>query len=135
MRWRRSSGDAGAAVAEFAMVSVLLVFLFMAVLQVAVYFYARTVVAASVADAARYAAAAGIDPADGAARARTLVSRGLDASDARAIRCSSHLGRDGATGLAVTTVRCAGRIRLLFLPIGVPLTVDESSSVLREEPP
>ena len=51
------------------MMSVLLLMLLFGVLQVAVYFYARNVAAASAADAARYAAAEGIDPAAGAARA------------------------------------------------------------------
>ena len=65
--------DGGAAVIEFVMMSVLLVFLLFAVLQVAVYFYARNIVAASAADAARYAANAGVDPASGGPRADALI--------------------------------------------------------------
>jgi hypothetical protein len=129
---RRPRGDAGAAIVDFAMVSVLLVFLLIAVLQVAVYFYAKTVVASAAAEAARYAAAQGVTPAAGAARAQELVVRGLDGTDARAIRCAGRAGRDPASGLPITTMRCRGRIRLLFLPLGLPLTVDESSSVLEE---
>ena len=132
---RRPRDDAGAAVVEFAMISVLLVFLLMAVLQVAVYFYARTIVASSTAEAARYAAAKDIDATEGATRARELISRGLDSADARAIHCTSALGRDAASGLPVTTVRCRGHVRLLFLPVGVPLTIDESSTVLKEATP
>ena len=60
--------DDGAAVVEFVLVSVLLVLLLFGVLQVGVYFYARNIVAASAADAARYAAAAGVDPDAGAGR-------------------------------------------------------------------
>jgi Flp pilus assembly protein TadG len=128
----RPRGDDGAAVVDFAMISVLLVFLLMAVLQVAVYFYARTVVAASAAEAARYAAAKGIDPTAGGARAHRLLSKGLDGNDAAAIRCTSRAASDAASGLPTATVRCRGRIRLLFLPVGVPLTIDVSSTVLKE---
>jgi hypothetical protein len=58
----RLRDERGAAVVDFVLMSVLLVMLLFAVLQVAVYFYARNVVAASAADAARYAAAEGVDP-------------------------------------------------------------------------
>ena len=46
----RRRADDGAAVVDFVLISTLLVFLLFAVLQVAVYFYARNVVAASAAD-------------------------------------------------------------------------------------
>ncbi|MGN6607937.1 MAG: TadE/TadG family type IV pilus assembly protein [Jatrophihabitans sp.] len=127
--------DAGAAVVDFAMVAVLLVLLLMAVLQVAVYFYARTVVASATADAARYAAARGVSADAGAVRAQRLVSDGLDANDAGAIRCRGAVGTDGGSGLPVTRVRCSGEIRLLFLPLGVPLRVDTTSTVLKETGP
>jgi Flp pilus assembly protein TadG len=132
---RRRTDDAGAAVVEFVMIAVLLVFLLFAVLQVAVYFYARNVVAASAADAARYAAAAGVSPGSGAARAGRLIHQGLDDADASGIRCTSGPGRDAGSGLAVTTVHCRGRIRLLFSPLAVPLTIDVRSSVLQERQP
>src|SRR5579875_750862 len=117
------------------MMSVLLVFLLFAVLQVAVYFYARNVAAASAADAARYAAAEGVDPSGGAARAAALLHDGLDPADADAIHCTSRPGTDAGSGLPVTTVRCSGRVRLLFTPLGLPLTIDVTSSVLRERAP
>jgi hypothetical protein len=115
------------------MISTLLVLLLMVVLQVAVYFYVRTVVASSVAEAARYGATQ--TAVAGAARARDLIARGLDGNDAQAIACTSAAARDASSGLPITTVRCRGRLRLLFLPIGVPLTVDASSSVLTEVTP
>jgi Flp pilus assembly protein TadG len=126
------SGDDGAAVIEFVMMSVLLLFLLFGVLQVAVFFYARNVAASSAADAARYAAAEGVDPRDGAVRAERLIHQGLDDADADAIACTSLPNRDAGSGLATVTVRCQGRIRLLFTPLGVPLTVRVTSSVLRE---
>jgi Flp pilus assembly protein TadG len=72
-----SGRDRGAAVAEFAMISVLLVFLLFSVLQVAVYCYVRNVVAASPADGARFAAAASVDYVRGGFRASDLVGKVL----------------------------------------------------------
>ena len=132
---RRRGTDAGAAAVDFALISVLLVMLLMAVLQVAVYFYVRTVVASATADAARYAAASGMPASAGAARATQLVGQGLDDNDAAGIRCTGSRGRDADSGLPVTIVRCSGRVRLLFLPLGLPLTVGTTSSVLTEDPP
>jgi len=133
-RWRGRC-DRGAAVVDFVMISVLLVLLLLGVLQVAIYFYARNVVAASAADGARYAAAEGVPTAAGGARARELLGQGLDPADASAIRCIARPGRDPASGLPVVTVRCVGRIRLLFSPLHVPLTIDVRSSVLKERTP
>ena len=135
-RWAaRPEDDDGAAVVDFVLISVLLVFLLFAVLQVAIYFYARNVAAAAAADAARYAAAESVDPSAGSARARVLLHDGLDDADANAIRCTSRPGVDAASGLAVTTVHCSGRVRLFFTPLGLPLTIDVTSSVLRERAP
>lgn len=133
--WRRLRDDAGAAVVEFVLISVLLVFLLLGVLQTAVYFYARNVAAASAADAARYAAAAGVDPAAGGGRAERLVRAGLDDGDASAIRCTGSAGVDAVSGLATATVHCAGRLRLLFLPIHFPLAIDVTSAALKERRP
>ena len=114
------------------MMSILLLLLLFAVLQAAVFFYARNVAAASAADAARYAAAEGVEPGSGAGRAEQLIGQGLDGKDAAAIRCTSGPARDARSGLAVTTVHCRGRVRLFFSPLGLPLTVDVRSSVLQE---
>jgi Flp pilus assembly protein TadG len=127
--------ESGAAVVEFVLMSVLLVVLLFGVLQVAVYFYARTVVAASAADAARYAAAETVDARAGGPRAEQLFRAGLDAVDASAISCTGAPARDPASGLATSTVHCAGRVRALFLPIALPLTIDVRASVLKESVP
>jgi hypothetical protein len=124
--------DAGAAVVDFVMMSTLLIMLLFAVLQVAIYFYARNVAAASAADAARYAAVEGVDPREGSARAEVLIRHGLDDADASSIHCSGGFGRDAASGLATATVHCTGHLRLLFLPLELPLTIDVTSSALKE---
>lgn len=117
---------------DFVLISVLLVFLLFAVLQVAVYFYARNVVAASAADAARFAAAAGVAPAAGTARANELITQGLGAAGASDIRCVTGVGLDAVSGLPVTTVHCTGRVRALLAPFDLPLRLDVRSSALRE---
>ena len=132
MRCGADTDERGAAVIDFVMMSTLLIFLLFGVLQVAVYFYARNVAASSAADAARYAAARGIDPRSGASRAQHLIGEALDDADASGIRCRSGAGRASAANLPVTTVRCTGRVRLLFSPLHLPLHIDVRSSVLRE---
>ena len=124
--------DRGAAVVDFVLVSVLLIVLLFGVLQVAVFFYARNIVAASTADAARFAAAAGVPPSAGVARARTLMAAGLTGSVTRGVRCSASDGVDPASGLPVTTVRCAGTMRAFLLRIPLPLHLDATSSALTE---
>jgi Flp pilus assembly protein TadG len=131
----RPRDDAGAAVVDFVFMSVLLVLLLLGVLQTAVYFYARNVVAASAADAARYAAAAGVDPAAGGRRAEDLIRSSLGGDRAASIQCTGAASVDRTSGLPTTTVRCAGRLRLFFLPLHLPLTIDVASSALKEQQP
>ncbi len=128
----REREDGGAAVVDFVLVSVLLVLLLFGVLQVAVYVYARNIVAASTADAARFAAAAGMPASAGIARARALMSAGLSGSVTRAVRCTAAQGVDGGSGLPVTTIHCAGRMRAFLLPVALPLPLDATSSALTE---
>jgi Flp pilus assembly protein TadG len=124
--------DAGAAVVEFVLISVLLVLLLFGVLQVGVYFYARNIVAASAADAARYAAAAGVPAAAGGPRAEQLIANALGAAQARTIRCTGGTGTDADSGLPVSTVHCVGHVRALLVSSDMPLTVDFTSSALKE---
>jgi len=114
------------------MMSVLLVMLLLAVLQVALYFYARNVAAASAADAARYTAAENVDPRAGAARAEELIERSTRLVD---VHCTSGAGRDHASGLLTSTVHCVGRVRALFLKFDLPLTIDVRASALKEHVP
>lgn len=120
---------------DFVLISVLLVFLLFAVLQVAVFFYARNIVSASAADAARYAAAAGTPSDAGGPRAQLLIAQGLGASGASGIRCTSAPAIDSASGLPVTTVHCTGHVRAVFAPIDLPLIVDVRTSALKESTP
>jgi Flp pilus assembly protein TadG len=127
--------DTGAAAAEFVMISVLLLLLLFGVVQVGVYFYARNMIEASAADAARYAAAAGVPAGAGGARAQQLIESALGRAQARAVRCTGGVGRDGDSGLPVATVHCVGKVRALVAPVDIPLRIDFTSSALKEQTP
>lgn len=70
-------GERGAAVVEFALVSVLLSMLFLGVLQVGLGLYVRNTLVACASAGARYGANADRLPGDGAAYTRTLIRRSL----------------------------------------------------------
>jgi Flp pilus assembly protein TadG len=131
---RHRGDDDGAAVVEFVMISALLVFLLFGVLQVAAVLYVRSVVAASAADGARYAAAAGVGPAAGGARANQLMSQALSGSLSAGIPCTGTDNVDPASGLNVVSVVCTGHIRSIFVPAGVFVDIHVRSRSLDENP-
>jgi Flp pilus assembly protein TadG len=114
------------------MITVLLVFLLFAVLQVAVLFYVRSVTASAAADGARYAANADVGTAAGAGRAGQLIRHGLGASMANQLPCMAETNRDAATGLAVAQVSCRGRIRSLLMPLGAFVSIDVTARSLKD---
>ena len=117
---------------EFVLISVLLVMLLFAVLQVAVLFYARNVIAASAADGARYAAASNMAPAAGGTRAEAEISQGLTARLSQGVPCAGTISLDEQSGLTTTMVRCTGRIRSIFLPFGAFVRIDVTARALTE---
>jgi Flp pilus assembly protein TadG len=131
----RRRDEGGAAVVEFLMISTLLILLLFCVLQLGVFFYARNIVSASAADAARFAASYGTSASAGGPRAEELISDGLGGRAADDIHCSSHTGVDSSSGLAVVTVHCHGRVQAFLAPIDVPLTIDFTASALQETRP
>ncbi len=114
------------------MMSVLLIVLLFAVVQVAILVYARNVVAAAAADGARFAASAGMDARSGGDRAFELIRSGLSKGAADQIPCTGHPSTDLQSGLAVATVRCVGRLQMVLLPFQLPMTIDVTSSALKE---
>lgn len=85
------SGAAGAAVVEFALVTVVLVALFLAVLQLGLVLHVRNTLTASAAEGARYAANADRTPADGAERAEELITQSLNDRYARHIAVGTEV--------------------------------------------
>ena len=86
-------GERGSAVVDFVLVSLLIVALLLAVLQVAVYVHVRNVVTASAQEGARYAANADVDSAAGCG----ADGGGGRAGDVDADRRGAgvHVGRGG----------------------------------------
>jgi Flp pilus assembly protein TadG len=128
----RVRSDRGSGVVEFVLLGTLLVLLLFLVLQIAVWFYARTVVAAAAADAARYAATSRSPDGVGARRGDVLIRQGLTAAMADQIPCVDSASVDRDSGLPTTTVRCRGRLKMVLLPFDIPLTIDVHSTSLRE---
>ncbi len=114
------------------MISVLLVFLLFAVIQVAVVFYVRNIVAASASDGARYGATSNVDAQDGATRATSEIKGSLSDSIANGVPCTGSIGRDPGTGLQTAIVHCEGRIKSTFLPIGAFVHIDVTARALTE---
>ncbi len=116
------------------MVLVLLLVLVFAVVQVAVLFYVRNIVAASAADGARYAASSNVDPNTGADRASAEVRRSLSGSVASSVPCAGTEGADPVSGLPTTIVRCEGNIKSVFLPLGSFVHITVVARSLTEPP-
>ncbi len=117
------------------MVSVLLVFLLFAVLQVAALFYVRTIIAASAADGARYAATSDEPVQVGGLRASQRIASSLSAQVASGVPCRGTAGEDAASGLDTTSVHCEGTIKSIFLPFGALVHVSVTARALTESSP
>lgn len=123
--------DGGSAVVEFVMVSILVVGLLLAVLQVAVYVHVRNVMAASAQEGARYGANADVPSAAGSDRTRQLVSGALSADTADSLDCAAgeQVGRGGAVLVVVT---CSGTVPSLFAALGNLLPVEVTGRAVKE---
>ncbi|HTR71057.1 MAG TPA: TadE family protein [Mycobacteriales bacterium] len=114
----RAVADRGSAPVDFALVGTLVVLLFLAVIQLGVDLYVRNVLAACVADGARYGANANVASATaGAAAANREITQALGSRYAEAYAPPSQATDDG---VPVVTVAVQVRLPLLawFLPAG-----------------
>jgi Flp pilus assembly protein TadG len=127
----RDDGDRGSAVVEFVLVSILIVILLLAVLQVAVYVHVRNVVTASAQEGARYAANADVDSALGAARAVEVVARATSEQTAEGLACTSTEETD-ASGLTLVVVRCSGAVPALLADLGDLLPLEVTGRAVKE---
>ena len=124
-------GERGSAVVDFVLVSMLIVALLLAVLQVAVYVHVRNVVTASAQDGARFAANADVDSAAGAARTVEVVARATSKQTAEALACTSAEEID-STGLTLVVVRCSGSVPSLLSALGNLLPLDVTGRAVKE---
>jgi Flp pilus assembly protein TadG len=113
------------------LVSVLILALLLAVLQVAVYAHVRNVVVASAQEGARYAANADVPSTDGAARTVQIVAQATSERTAQGLACSSGEEPD-ATGLRLVVVRCTGSVPTLFGALGDLLPVEVTGRAIKE---
>ena len=130
----RSHGDGerGSAVVDFVLVSVLIVVLLLAVLQVAVYVHVRNVVTASAQAGARYAANADVDSAFGAPRTIEVVARATSPQTANGLACTSGEEADAA-GLTLVVVRCTGAVPSLLASLGALLPLQATGRAIKEQ--
>lgn len=122
-------GDGGNATVEFSLVSVLLVGLFLAVLQLGFVLHTRNVLVASAQEGARYGANADRGPADARARTREVVVTAL--TPAVADRMSYQAQQVVRSGVPMVEVTVRGPLPLVFLPAG-PLSLTVRGHALEE---
>ena len=121
--------ERGSAVVDFVLVSVLILGLLLAVLQVAVYVHVRNVVTASAQEGARYAANADVPSDAGAPRTVEIVGRATSERTARGLSCTSAEEVEADSGLTLVVVRCTGSVPSLVPALGnlLPLSVSGRS--------
>ena len=113
--------------------SVLVVVLLLAVLQVAVYVHVRNVVTASAQDGARFAANADVPASAGADRTVAVVARATSQQTADGLVCSAVQEVD-ASGLTLVVVRCSGSVPTLLAGLGALLPVQITGRAVEEAP-
>lgn len=116
---------------EFILVSVMLIFLFLGVAQVALYLHIRNVVAASAAEGARCGANADRGPPDAAAATRTLVGQALNRGLAGHLSYAASV-EPGAGGAVLLRVQVRGTVPALLAPMGRLLPVAVTARALQE---
>ena len=121
--------ERGAAVVDFVLVGALLSLIFVGLVQLAVVLHVRNTLIDCAADAARYGALADRTPADGVARARTLITQDLSDGYARDV----HAGREQVAGLDTVVIRVRAPLPLVGL-LGVGRVLEVSGHAVQERP-
>jgi len=99
----RGRGEAGSAVVDFVLVSVLVSVLFLAVFQVGLALYVRNTLISCASEGARFGARADANPGAGAARTRELIGASLSARFAQQV--SAEVGEAGGVQVVAVRVR------------------------------
>ncbi|HET9020579.1 MAG TPA: TadE/TadG family type IV pilus assembly protein [Ornithinibacter sp.] len=108
---RPARDERGAATADFAMVSVLVVVVFLAVLQIGLALHTRNLLISCASEGARMGARADAVPGQGVARTQALISASLSARYARSVTSRET----GVGGVRVVEVRVVAPIPVLGL--------------------
>ena len=128
----KDDGERGSAVVDFVLVSVLIVALLLAVLQVAVYVHVRNVVTASAQEGARYAANADVASDRGAPRTLKIVARATSRGTADGLACSSAEEVGPGSGLTLVVVRCSGAVPSMLPVLGDLLPLSATGRSVKE---
>lgn len=100
---RRAGADTGSAVAEFVMVSTLLIVLGLSIIQLALILHVRNTLTDAASHGARYGALANRSIQDGAERTRSMITQSLHAGFAGQVQASTSILEDQQ--LVIVTVR------------------------------
>ncbi len=111
--------------------SVLVVVLLLAVLQVAVYVHLRNVVTAGAQEGARYGANADVPTSEAAGRTLAVVARATSTGTAEGLVCTAAEDVD-PTGLVLVSVRCTGAVPTLLAGLGDLLPLDVTGRAVEE---
>jgi Flp pilus assembly protein TadG len=98
-------------VAEFAMVTVLLMMLFLALVSLGLWVYSRTILTSAAADAARYVANADIAPDQAAAKVAEILGSGVVGSTSESLGCTNTA--EGRLVGVTCTMKAPGIVSLL----------------------
>lgn len=129
MHCRRSRADAGAAVVDFVLVSVVLVPLVLGIAQVALVMHVHNVLVAAATEGARYAATVDRDPQAGVARARRQIRGAVSGRYARNVTAQEAQ----IDGVRMIVVRVRATVPALGLG-GLAVSLDVSGHAVEEEP-
>ncbi|WP_235933986.1 TadE family protein [Agromyces humi] len=123
------ANERGSAVAEFALVGVLLTVLALAVVQLALALHVRNTVLDAAAEGARYAALAGSSPSDGAARTRDLIAAAISSEYGQDVTAgTTSIG--GVPAVEITVRTTLPVIGLLGVPHGLEVSGHASTETL-----
>jgi hypothetical protein len=100
--WLRREHERGSAIAEFAMVTGLLLFVALGVFQLGLALYVRNTLISAASEGARYGARADASPVDGVSRTTALITSSLSASFAEQVRASVATTPAGVRVVQVT---------------------------------
>ena len=123
--------DAGSAIVEFVLVSTLLLFLFLGIIQLGLVLYVRNTLVANAAEGARHGANLGVDPADGGPYAQRLMAETLPGRSDTSCAGSQV---DGPGDVPLVRVDCRVRVPLSLVPFGGGVTLHVSGHAVKETP-
>jgi Flp pilus assembly protein TadG len=128
---RRGRRDAGSAIVEFVLVSTLLLFLFLGIIQLGLVLHVRNTLVANAAEGARHGANLNVDAADGGPYAQRLIAESIPG---RADSTCVGSQIDGPDGIPLVQVTCEVRVPLSLLPFGGGVTIHVTGHAVKETP-